>query len=1000
MAATEQSKSVAPKRRKRWVLRIVLGLLVVLVGVFLLIPVVASSSPVKSWLQKRIGQSLGGPLSFSDLSMGWWSGIHVKGLSFSDAAGATHVSVEQIAVKPAYGQLLSGRIGGQATVDKPQIALTVSSSPAGKPAVAPAASSGGSSSSLALGQMDLVVQDGQVAVTSPPSQTLRMADINLHVRLEPAGKTSQATIKLTIPQANRTAKVDADLSFQRPADPKASMMGGSAQAKATVQDLDLASLTPVLALAGVGIEAQGMLNVQLDGQVDKGQVKDVTATVNGRDLVVTGPAMKGDRLATQQFNIQAKVTGTAEALEIQDVQGKTDWLSVQAKGRIPMARGQADMAKAVLDGQLNVDVAKVASQLPKTLGMQESLKLQSGRLQGTVKADSGRVDAQASLADVAGLANGKAVSLSQPITAAFRGIVGDKFQIEQLTLNSSFAQVQAKGTTEKIEHTASIDLAKLQSELGRFVDLKGYRFAGRLSCDGAVVMAQDKKDFQGTALIDQLQVTGPNNVTASEPKAQIQYAMGLGAKDLNVRTFQVDSGILALQIKDADVPLAMEQNKPVTFPVMVSKVDLEKARAWLVAMGSLDPNTVLSGTVSSPMQVTFDSTGVTVASDKTRIERLRYGPKGKPVYDPNLVNATFKVKREAATGAVEADCHIQAPAQGDQPMAVPAANVTYKSTAQTTSIQGKVQYSYDLARLTPALASVLPQDMNMVGKRQKVLEFSTQYPTAKSDQLLAHLNAKAGLGFDSAGYMGLDVGTTDPDTVVENGQLKLLPFTSTVNQGQLNFACDVDLTKSPMVFKIPKPMQVAKDVQITPQMTTKLLRYLNPFFADAATASGKVNFACDRLAVPAAGAGLSTLDVEGTISMSDVVIGGSGLLEKLLLVFGTRNQSVRMVIHPTHFVVKDGVVRYDSMQIDVDDHPITFSGSIGPNEKLNMTVTLPVTVGGKTARTGQAGERVAVPLLGTIRKPQLDVEKLIQGQLQQQIQQQVLKGLGGLLNKK
>jgi hypothetical protein len=398
------------------------------------------------------------------------------------------------------------------------------------------------------------------------------------------------------------------------------------------------------------------------------------------------------------------------------------------------------------------------------------------------------------------------------------------------------------------------------------------------------------------------------------------------------------------------------------------------------------------------MQVTFDAAGVAVSSDQTRIQGLKYGPQGKPVYEPNVVNATFKVKRENATGVVEADCHIQAPVS-TQPVDLSSADVQYKSTAQTTSIQGTAKYGYDLARLTPILASVLPQDMTMAGKREKILEFSTQYPTAKPDQLLAHLNAKAGVGFDSVGYMGLDVGTTDPNTVVQNGLLKLMPFTSTANQGQVSFGCDVDLTKTPVVFSIPRPMQIARDVQITPQMTGKVLRYLNPFFADAASASGRVNFTCDRLIVPAAGAGLGNLDVEGTIAMDNVVIGGSDLLGKILLATGVRSQSARLAIHPTHFVVKGGVLRYDNMQVDVEQYSVNFAGSIGPQEKLNMTVTLPVTVQGRVPRPGESGSRVNVPLLGTLRRPQLDIEKFLQGQIQQQLQDQVLKGLGGILKK-
>jgi len=990
MTMTEQSKSAAPKRRRRWVLGVVVGLVMIL-GFILLIPTIASCGPMQRYIQRRVSQSSRGTLTFDNLSMGWWAGVRVLGLSFSDAGGTTHVAAERIAVRPAYGQLLSGRISGSAEVDRPKIDLTV-----GKQVAATTEAQPASSSTMILGQVDLTVKDGQVAVASGQS-TVRMADINLHLRLEPPGKTSQATLKMSIPQGDRTAKVDADVSMQRPADPHAAMTDGDVQAKASIQDLDLASLKPILALAGVGIETEGQVNAQVDGRIEKGQIKEVQATVTGKDLVVTGQALSGDRLATKQLDIKARVTGQQDGLDIQELKAYGDWFNIQAKGRVPMTNGKPDAAKATLDGQLDVDMAKVVSQLPKTLKIQESLQVQSGRLAGSIKADAGLVQANLSLKDVTGVASGKSVSLSQPITAALKAKMdGTKVQIEQLDLNSSFAQVQAKGDLERIEHKAFIDLASLQSEAGRFVDLKGYRFAGRFSSQGVVQMGATSKAFQGSAQIDQLQFTGPNNVTVSEPKAQIQYTLTLGEKDLKVGSFQIDSDLAAMQVKDAAIPLSFDKNTPQTsFPVNVSKVDLGKVRPWLVALGYLDPNMVLSGVVSSPVQVTFDSTSVTVASDQTRIERLRCGPQGKAMYDPNVVMATFKVRKETATGTLEADLHIQTPLGGTV-VDVPSADVRYKATAQTTSLQGKAQYAYDLSRLSPAMAAFLPQDLTLAGKRQKLVEFSAEYPTTKADQFLAHLNARAGLGFDSAGYMGMDVGKTDPNTVVENGLLRLMPFSSTINQGQLNFGCNVDLTKSPVVFTIPQPMQIAKDVQITPQMANKLLRYVSPFFAGATSASGKVSFACERLIVPASSADINRVEVIGTIAMEDVMIGGSDLLGQLLLAFGQGNVSQRLAIKPTRFVVKDGVVKYDNMEIDIGDHPINCSGSIGPSEKLDMTVTLPYALQGKIAKVGQAsGERIAVPLKGTLRKPQLDIKKILEGQLQQQL----LKGLDGLFRK-
>ena len=101
-----------------------------------------------------------------------------------------------------------------------------------------------------------------------------------------------------------------------------------------------------------------------------------------------------------------------------------------------------------------------------------------------------------------------------------------------------------------------------------------------------------------------------------------------------------------------------------------------------------------------------------------------------------------------------------------------------------------------------------------------------------------------------------------------------------------------------------------------------------------------------------------------------------------------------MVIHPTQIVLKEAVVRYDNMQVDVGNNPINFGGAIGPKGKLNMTVTLPWTFQGRTARTdreGQAGARIPVALRGTIDRPEID--------LGQFLQQGVLKGLENLLTR-
>jgi hypothetical protein len=83
------------------------------------------------------------------------------------------------------------------------------------------------------------------------------------------------------------------------------------------------------------------------------------------------------------------------------------------------------------------------------------------------------------------------------------------------------------------------------------------------------------------------------------------------------------------------------------------------------------------------------------------------------------------------------------------------------------------------------------------------------------------------------------------------------------------------------------------------------------------------------------------------------------------------------------------------MQIDVGDNPINFKGAIGLDKSLDMTVTLPYTTEGRTARVGGTtrGARIALPLKGTVDKPQLDTDKLLELQLKGQGEELLRRGL-------
>ncbi len=105
-----------------------------------------------------------------------------------------------------------------------------------------------------------------------------------------------------------------------------------------------------------------------------------------------------------------------------------------------------------------------------------------------------------------------------------------------------------------------------------------------------------------------------------------------------------------------------------------------------------------------------------------------------------------------------------------------------------------------------------------------------------------------------------------------------------------------------------------------------------------------------------------------------------------------------MTIHPTKFALQKGYLRYEDMQVVVGDNPVNFKGVIGLDKSLDMSVTLPYTTAGGTARVDKdtRGRRITLPLKGTVDKPELDMGKLLEDQLKGELEDQALKLLEGL----
>jgi len=989
---TEETNEVRPKKKTvtrilKWVL-ILLPVLIVLM--FLLAPVLVSSESGRKIILGKINASTGGRADFADLSMGWLKGIKVADFTFDDAHGQNSIQVKNIETKPHYFSILMGNLAlGPTTIDEPKIQVDLSTQQTTiKEPVQPVPVK---TKVIPLSVDVLVVNDGNLKVTDRQNQTVVLSQINSKVNLRPSGQQTDFDIDMAVVDKGKESKISATGRIN----PGPTKLGWTLKETAgdltvEVNNLDLESLAPLLALAEMDLQAKGMLSANLSSEIKNGRLQNLNAAIKAKDLDITGAQLKNDRLKTSRLNIDVKLTGEQELIKVEKLQVDADWLNAQASGAVPTTLGSlADVLKPGSDysltGGFDFDLGQLFSQMPHTFAVKEGMTLNSGKLSGNVEASEGKIKSQANLTGLAGTVDGKEITLSEPLIVGLELTAdNEKINFDKLNVSSAFANVNASGSLEQVQYAARVDLTKLQSQLLQFVDIGPYQMAGELSANGQVSVAENKITAAGSSQVKNLRLTSAEGLTASEPMADVTFALDIDRQNniLTINSVDVKAGLGSVSTRNAVLPLDKTSDKPIQLIVTADELDLAKLQPFAVLFASFPQDMQLSGTAASRLSLTSEKGTYRIATDATKIKDLKFTAPGKEPFqqDQVLLSLDADINPQLKTINVK-NLDLETPQ-----IKIKKGEFKKSDQAGNTRLQGHASLQYDWAAVSDIASAFLPQGLKIQGQRQDNIDFLCQYPIGQTDKLMANLNTQAGLGFDRAEYMGLIFGPTDVKVQILNGLLKIAPFSTRVNNGQISFAGQADFKQKPAFLKTPGPIQIAKDINIDENTTKKMLIYVNPIFADAVNVSGVANFHCERLAIPLASEAVNQTEVIGTISITQLRLQAPDLLGQILAAAGTNFQGQSITLHPTRFALQDGFLRYDNMQIDVGDKPLIFKGIIGLDKSLDMTVTLPYT-------RGSVAKNITIPLKGTINRPQLDVGRLLEDQLKEQVEEQLEKQL-------
>ncbi len=203
--------------------------------------------------------------------------------------------------------------------------------------------------------------------------------------------------------------------------------------------------------------------------------------------------------------------------------------------------------------------------------------------------------------------------------------------------------------------------------------------------------------------------------------------------------------------------------------------------------------------------------------------------------------------------------------------------------------------------------------------------------------------------------------------------------------GEIQLAGDVHYR--PDLYIELRPGPIARNVELTPEMTGQWLKYMAPIASDAARVEGRFSAALEHAIIwvdePRRSEVSGRLDIErvqmNAGPLADQVIAGARQLQALAALGPniappqTGRTLITLPAQTVEFNVSQGVISHRAMMLDIDRARVVTSGRVDFDGSLDLIAQIPLDakwLGGDLH--GLAGQTMTLPIDGTLSRPSLD----------------------------
>jgi hypothetical protein len=233
----------------------------------------------------------------------------------------------------------------------------------------------------------------------------------------------------------------------------------------------------------------------------------------------------------------------------------------------------------------------------------------------------------------------------------------------------------------------------------------------------------------------------------------------------------------------------------------------------------------------------------------------------------------------------------------------------------------------------------------------------------------------AALAIERIGGYGISLKQLEVPIQVERG-VASAQIAGSVNKGTVRLNPTTDLTASPAAVIFPENSVVLKSVVLTQDMISDLLAEIHPLFKGAVVGQGNIDLNLNHFYWPLEQALRDQAEFKGKLRFNDTYLTSSPLLDLLLALVKSDGRQLNLSGQELTFALRQGRIHSDPVTVTVKSHPVTLVGSMGLDNSLDYTASVPITVDlvGKAAYPLLKDAIFEVPITGTVSKPRIDMK--------------------------